>query len=162
MGKYLRKCNNMNELIYKLLPVNIDADKVENIDFPELKDRVIQKFGDVVEFSLADIESADAEMIKRKKELQAKHDYEKVVMENIEHHHPFVKDMSEQDLLTVWMYKQSKGHVELCKENIAKLDAQLEADKKEIDEIIKQIPELGLKKSADVVNDEIILTDESK
>ena len=152
----------MNELTYKLLPVNIDVDKVEDVDFPELKDRVIQKFGDVVEFTLSDIETADAEMIKRKKELQAKHDYEKVVVENIEHHHPFVKDMSEQDLLTVWMYKQSKGHVKLCSENIAKLDAQLEADKKEIEEILKQIPELALKNSAEVVDGEIILAEESK
>lgn len=152
----------MSELTYKLKNININADSPEGIKFPEMKDRTIEKYGDVVEFTLSDIETADAEMIKRKKELQAKHDYEKVVVENIEQHHPFVKEMSEQDLLTVWMYKQAKGHVAICKENIEKLDAQIEADKKEIEEIMKQIPELALKKSADVIDEKVVLVDESK
>lgn len=151
----------MNELTYKLKNINIDAESPEGINFPEMKDRTIQKYGDVVEFTLAEVENADLQMLKTRKELEAKLNHEKAVMENIEHFHAFVKDLTEEQLLTAWMYKQAKGHVKLCTENIDKINAQLESDKKEIAEIIKQIPELGVK-SAEVKDGEVVLEGEQK
>lgn len=147
------------EITYKIKNVHISADSPADIQFPELKDRIIEKFGDVVEFSIAQIEAADQDMIRQRKELQAKHDYEKIYVDNIEQHHPFVKDLSEQDLLTIWMYKQAKGHVEHCAKEIQKLNDQLELDKKEIEEIYKQIPELGVK-SADVIEGKVVIDSE--
>ncbi len=41
---------------YKLKPIELNVSKVEEITFPELKDRVIQKYGDVVEFTLNEVE----------------------------------------------------------------------------------------------------------
>lgn len=152
----------MSNLTYKLKNINIDVDSTKDIQFPEMKDRTIEKYGDVVEFSLADIESADQQMLKTKKELEAKLFHEKAVMENIEHYHKFVKKLTDEQLLTAWMYQQAKGHVKLCTDNISKIDAQLESDKNEIAEILKQIPELALKKSADIVDEKVVLVEEPK
>lgn len=148
------------ELKYKLQPVHLNADSPEELDFPNLRDRIIEKRGDVYTFSLSEIDENTAKMLQSKKELSAKRDYEKAVMENIEHFHPkLIKKLSDEDLLTAWMYKQSKGHVEMCEKNIEKIDKQLEEDRLEVEEIMRQIPELKMVKSADIIDDEVVLVD---
>lgn len=128
---------------YKIKPINIEADSAEGIVFPEIKDRVIEKHGGVQEFTINDIELNTKDLLNTKKELEAKRAYENVKKENIEQHHPFVLEMSEQDLFTAWMYKEASGWVKLCDEKLAEIEKQLETDALEIAEIKKQIPELA-------------------
>lgn len=127
---------------YKLKNINIEIDKPEDLVFPEFKDRVIEKHGAVEEFTMADIELNTKNLLNTKKELEAKRQFENVKKENIEQHHPFVLEMSEQDLFTAWMYKEAAGWVKLCDDKIVEIENQLIADKEEIEEIKKQIPEL--------------------
>jgi len=128
---------------YKLKPVHIDADKVENVDFPQLKDRVIEKHGEVLEFSLSDVEENVKNLKKTKTELEAKLKYETMRKENVEHHHPFVLEMSEEDRFTAHMYQEATQWVKICNEKLALIDEQLKKDAEEIEEIKKQIPELA-------------------
>ena len=44
------------EFGYKLKNVSLNVDNVDEIDFPQLKDRIIIKSGDTVEFSMAQVE----------------------------------------------------------------------------------------------------------
>lgn len=141
MGICPQQCKVME---YKLKKINIDIEKPEDLAFPEFKDRVIERHGAVEEFTLSDIEANKKELLKTKKELEAKKQYENVRKENVEQHHPFVLEMSEQDLFTAWMYKEASGWVKLCDEKLKLIDDQLKADEEEIAEIKKQIPELAL------------------
>lgn len=146
---------------YKLENIHINGDS-EKIEFPPLKDRIIEKRGHVITFSLSDIEESTLSLLKSRKEVEAKLNYEKVIVDNIEQHHAFVKDMSDQDLLTVWMYKQSKGHVDLATAKLAEIDKQLEDYKVEVAEILEQIPELKESepvKSAEIVDGEVKLSE---
>lgn len=144
---------------YKLEPLNLVADSVEELRIPTMKERIIEKRGHVVKFSLEEIEQNTKKMLQNRKEIQAKLDYEQACVENIEHHHKFVKKLDDKQLLTVWMYKNSKGHVDLCTDKIAEIDKQLKEDEEEVAEIKKQIPELN-DKSADVVEGEVELVGE--
>ena len=139
---------------YKLKPVNIDAEK-DGLEFPDIRERIIEKRGHVVEFSLKELEEAGEAMRKQRKEQEAMLTHRNAVIENIEHHHPFVKDFSEEELLTLWMYKDALGNRDMFKSNIEKLDKQLKEDEEEIKEILKQIPDLAKVKSAEVKDGEL-------
>ena len=50
--------------------------------------------------------------------------------------------MSEQDLLTAWMYKESTGNHKMYSEKMEKVNAALDEDKAQLKEILIQLPEL--------------------
>ena len=128
---------------YKLKSVHLEADSPKGIQFPDVKDRIIEKYGEVLEFSLNDIEYNYKELLKNKKEFEAKRVYENAKKENIEHYHPFVLEMSEEDLHIAHMYKESSSWVGICDSKLKEIEEQLEKDKAEIEEIKAQIPELA-------------------
>jgi hypothetical protein len=156
MGKCLHNIN----MEYKLQPVHLEVETLEEVDFPPVKERIIEKRGDVVEFSMKDLEDNITALQKLKRELEAKKDYDQMVVENIEQHHKFVKKMSEQDLLTAWMYKQHKGYVTVSEDKLKQVNKQLDSDLAEKEEIEKQIPELATVKSADIIDGEIKMVNE--
>ena len=51
---------------YKLKKVHLTADSADELSFPALKDRVIEKYGAVVEFTLGDIEANKVKMLQLK------------------------------------------------------------------------------------------------
>lgn len=127
---------------YQLKKINIDSDGGK-IEFPPLQDRVIEMRGQVIEITLSGLIETQKRREKAIKELKAKIDLEKAKMENIESFHPFVKDMSEQDLHTAWLYRQSQAIVNGAVEEVSKLEGWIDADNKELVEIKNQIPELS-------------------
>ncbi len=139
---------------YKLKPINIDAD-TDGLTFPDIRDRVIEKRGHVITFSLNEVEANDQQLEEKRKEQESMFKNREAVIANIEHHHPFVKDLSDEQLLTVWMYKDAMRNRDQFKKNIDALEKQLQEDKEEIEEILKQIPELANVKSAEVVEGEL-------
>lgn len=128
---------------YKLKPINIEANSPEETVFPALKERIIEKRGEVLEFSLDDIEYNLKQLIGKRKELEAKLKYETMKKDNIETHHPFVKDISEQDLFTTHMYQEACIWVKTCEDKIKEIDEQIKKDESEVAEIKSQIPELA-------------------
>jgi len=128
---------------YKLKNVSLNVDNVEDIDFPALKDRTIMKFGDVVEFSMNEIEKNMSDFNKFKKEQEAQKAHQEAIMKNVEHFHPFILEMSEQDLLTAWMYKEAKGILEKSNKNLEVVDKAIADLESEFTQIKEQIPELA-------------------
>lgn len=128
---------------YKIKNINLEANGVDEVKFPDLKDRVIEMRGQVVEITLNGLENTQLQRQKQIKELEAKAELENAKMVNIEGFHPFVKEMSEQDLHTAYMYRQSQAMKMGCEEEVKKLKDWMETDNKEIQEIYKQIPELN-------------------
>lgn len=89
-------------------------------------------------------------------------EHEDAIVDNIEHYHKFVKKLTDEQLLTAWMYKESKEKSKIHNNKIKEIDEQLEEYAKEKAEIIKQIPELYEIKSADVIDEEVILVESNK
>lgn len=129
-------------LNFKLKRVHLTADEANGITFPNLKDRVIEKTGHTDTFTLKDVEAAQAHYQKTLKELKAQVELDSAKMENIEHFHPEVKDYTDEQLVTAWLYQESKGRVKVYSQKAEEIEEQLKNDAEEIAEIYKQIPEL--------------------
>lgn len=130
---------------YKLKPLELVADNVEDLEIPSVRERVIEKTGHVTEFTMKDVDESMLIVDRNIKELQAKRDVEDAKMQNIQHFHPFVLEMSDEDLMTAWLYQESKGMKELCDNKLKEIIEQKEKDLAEIAEIKAQIPELNEK-----------------
>lgn len=127
---------------YKIKKINVEAESVDSAVFPNIKDRIIEKRGSVQEFTFNDIELNMKNLVNTKKEVESKLTYEKAKAENIEHFHNFVKDMTEEDLHTCYMYYEASSFVKLAEKKLNEINTQIERDEEEIDEIKFQIPEL--------------------
>jgi seryl-tRNA synthetase len=129
-------------LEYKLQNIALNVDNLDEIDFPALNQRIIEKHGGVTKFTLSDLTSNIEAIEKLKIEVDAKIKHEEAVIENIKHFHPHIVEMSEQDLLTAWMYKESTGNHKMYSEKMEEVNSALNEDKDQLKEILAQIPEL--------------------
>jgi hypothetical protein len=129
---------------YRLKRMVLTQDENGNTNAPDIRDRQIVKTGHEDVFTMSQVDQNKAHYTKTRKELVAQKEIEAAKMFNVEEFHPFVKEMSAQDLIAAWMYQQSKGMVELCGKKIEEIDTQLKEDEEEIAEILKQIPELNV------------------
>ena len=91
-------------------------------------DCIIEKRNLTSEFTIRQIEANLAAMAKLKKELIAKLELEKSKVENIEHFHAFVKDMSEQDRNTVYMYQEALEFVKQIEPKLQEVEEVVKAD----------------------------------
>lgn len=137
--------------------MSIKADSVEGVSFPSIKDRVIEKVGHVITFTLNQIEENTKLLLRSKTEITAKKDLENSKAVNIEGFHPFVKELSEEQLFTAWMYHESKTKVKLCTDKLEEIETQMAEDIKEVEEIKKQIPQLDVsevvQESTEIINE---------
>lgn len=147
---------------YKFKPIEFNIEKVEDIELPTARDRVIEKRGDVVEFSMNDIDNHINVLTKARKEHAGMVEHENAIVDNIEHFHKFVKKLTDEELLTAWMYKESKEKSKIHNNKIKEIDEQLKEYEDEKLEIIKQIPELDEIKSADVIDEKVVLVESEK
>lgn len=130
-----------NKIVYKLVPIELKIEDLEDIVFPNIKDRKIEKQGQSIFFSMKDIENNLEHNAKTRKETTTKLDLEKAKKENIESFHPFVLDLTEEQLHTAFMYKSACDWVKLCTQQLDSIDKQDLIDNEEIEEIKKQIPD---------------------
>ena len=106
-------------------------------------ERTIEKTGSVQEFSLTGMYHDNVIFEKTLKEARVNRDVKKSICDNIEQHHPFVKDLPEIDRYTIHMYQENMSLVKAWNEKIAELEQGFEAHKAEIEEIKAQVPELA-------------------
>jgi NAD-specific glutamate dehydrogenase len=107
-----------------------------------LQDYVIEQIGHSSTFTLADVERSKLEHARLHKEIDANIKIKETIVSNIEEHHPFVKDMSEEDLFTCTMYLEAKKKIKLFED---KKNEVIEAEKiqeEDLAEMYKQLPEL--------------------
>ena len=129
---------------YKFQPIELKVGSVSDIVIPDVKDRIIEKRGHVITFTLNQVEENTKALLKSIKEIGAKKELENAKMVNIEGFHPFVKELSEQDLHTAWMYQESKTLAKMCEEKLKEINDQIEKDAIEVEEIKNQIPALNI------------------
>lgn len=107
-----------------------------------LKERVIEKRGSVVEFTMVGIENDINNFLKMMRETKGNIDNKQAVLSNIDMHHPFVKEMSEFDRATVYLYQEAFAKVKANKKVLENLQTQFDEYLEEIGWIKEQIPEL--------------------
>lgn len=112
------------------------ADKEKEIG----RDSVIEKRGHVIKFTLAELAQNHIALEKLDKELTAQAELERAKMKNIEEHHSFVLDLSDEELFTAHMYANAKALLTQCVDKKKEIADQLESDRKEIADIKEQIP----------------------
>jgi len=98
-------------------------------------DNIIEKGNVTVKFSMRDVEDNIRANTKLLKEWKGKLDYEKAKIKNIEEHHAFVKELTEEQCFTVHMYEEAKAFERVLVPKIAEVEeslAELELEKKAI------------------------------
>lgn len=116
---------------------------VEELSDKSVKEQVIEQHGGVVEFTFEELEKSIATFEKLMREIKPVIEHEKAKMENIEHYHPFVKEMSEQDLSTAYLYHQAKVTAKVHEDKLKEIEEAYNEEKETVEEIKKQIPELN-------------------
>lgn len=106
-------------------------------------ERIIEKRGHVVEFSLLEMEHDLIAFEKTLKELKGNRDLKQGVINNMDIHHPFIKDMSDFDRYTVHLYQENWAMRKAYNEKIVEIEKQFEEYKKEIATIKEMLPELA-------------------
>jgi len=133
--------------------MNFEADAEGNIDSIALRDRIIEKRGYVIEFSLGTLEDNVLFNSKNQKELQAKIVHEQAKAENILHFNEFLSDLTEEQRHACWMYMEASQMADVAAIKLDQINTQIELDNEEITEIKSQIPALA--DNVDPTDDEI-------
>lgn len=120
--------------------------KLIDTEIESIKERVIEKHGGVVEFTFEELEKSIETFEKLMKEIKPIIEHEKAKMVNIEHFHPFVNEMSEQDLSTAHLYHQAKVTAKVHEDKLKEIEEAYNEEKETVEEIKKQIPELNDKR----------------
>lgn len=108
----------------------------------DINDSVIEKIGHAIHFSMNDVKYAQEQNAKQLKELKATLEVEMAKIHNIQEHHPFVKDMSDQDLHTASMYHTASVKSKQIIDKISEFEKNEKELTEELEEIYKQIPDL--------------------
>lgn len=99
--------------------------KSENTN-PE--ETIIEKTGQVLEFTPAELKANLDYAFKQKKEIQAQWGINEATKENIKRTHPHVAKMSEEDLTAAYLYRQAMGSANECQDKLLELDDAIKED----------------------------------
>lgn len=111
---------NQHKMSYKILEENED---------PRLT--VIEKSELTAQYTLADIERNIDEVERVLRELDGKLRIEAAKCKNVEEHHPFVLEMSDDDLSTAAFYAEAKQYTKQIPEKIKQAEEVLANERKE-------------------------------
>jgi len=125
---------------YKLKPIEIVTDDITTMELPSAEKRVIVKSGDVVEFTMEQLDENTKLLERYEIEMTAKIENCAAKLENIEHYHEWIKKMKEDRIFTCWLYWESKKAIKELEPKLEEVKNQIVLDKAEREEIIKQIP----------------------
>jgi hypothetical protein len=85
-------------------------------DEEDYKKIVIEKSGIKGEFTIEKIEAHEDYLNKAKTEVDAKIKLEEAKVSNVEEHHAFVKDLTDEQIFTVALYGRAKAELKMAKE----------------------------------------------
>lgn len=106
------------------------------------RESVIALHGKPIEFTLYGMEASIAGAEKTIKELESTSALNAAKMDNIERNHPFVKEMSEQDMFTAHMYQEAKAIVLVCNKKAEELKDAKAKDEAAMVDLFEKMPEL--------------------
>lgn len=120
---------------------------IENNDDPDLA--VVEKSGISVKFTVKEIKENLAYARKQQREIQQTCKVAEATKINIKGTHPHIAEMSEEDLVAAYLYRQAIGTVTQALEKLAEIDEVIKQDEQSLKELIEQT---GLEVSQEVTN----------
>lgn len=99
---------------------------------------IIEKSGQVSEFTVADVRSNRKDLEKTLKQIKGQKELEDAKVTNIKEHNPFVLDMSEKDLHAAYMYWEAYAISKVCEKKIKEIEDALTKGEQEIKDIKEQ------------------------
>lgn len=131
----------MNKYTYKLKEPHEDP-----------KQATIEKGNITATFTLTQMEADQAFLEKKLKEFYAQKELEEAKIQNIEDHHEFVKDLTEQQCFTVHMYQEAKAIAHVLDKKIPEFEEALAESRAEQKLIVDK---LDLKTKEEAVDDAV-------
>lgn len=110
---------------------------------PLAEAKIIEQHGQVQKFSFNQIVGDLLGIRKKIESIKTQRLVEQAKVDNIEAHHPFVKDLPEFDRYTVHMYQEAFAMTKACDSHLAILEEAEQSTVAELQEIKTQIPELA-------------------
>lgn len=108
-----------------------------------LADRIIEKTGQVIKFTANEVIDSLKQIAKNIRTLQPKKEYEQAIITNIEDHHPEVKEMSEETLLSAYMYYEARTRLKATNKALDESIQDQTDTLADIEDFKAQIPELA-------------------
>ena len=108
-----------------------------------VSEKIIEKRGLVIKFTYNELVADKAKFEKTLKELKANCELKQGILDNMDQHHPFIKEMSEFDRYAVHMYQEAWAARKAYTEKIDEIEKDFNEYLKEIEDIKSQLPELG-------------------
>lgn len=107
-----------------------------------MAERTIEKSGIVVSFNMGAFENDKLQFEKIIKELKANRDMKQSVVDNVNLHHPTVKEIPEFDRHAIHLYQENFSMVKAFNDKLAEIEKQYEEYLAERKEIVAQLPEI--------------------
>lgn len=108
-----------------------------------VQEKIIEKRGLVIKFNFLELEADKLKFEKALKELKGNRDLKQSVVDNMDIHHPFIKDMSEFDRYSVHMYQEAFAAVKAYNTKIDEIEKEQIKYLEELEDIKNQIPQLA-------------------
>lgn len=86
-------------------------------------------------FTKAQVVNQWADLDKMHKEQTAQRRVEDAKLENIRQHHPFVSDLTEEQLVAAKLYSDALRNAKICKENIERIEEAQKELKEEVEAV---------------------------
>ena len=116
--------------------------KIKTLDETDPRNSMIEMHGKPIEFTIHGMQASIKNAEKNITELEAQATVNRAKMTNIETNHPFVLDMSEQDMFTCHMYQESKALAIVSEKKADEFKEAFETDKKALADLLEKLPEL--------------------
>lgn len=92
------------------------------------EETIIEKHGQVLEFTPAVLKANLDYAFKQKKEIQAQWGVNEATKDNIKRTHPHIAKMTEEDLTAAYLYRQAMGSATQCEDKLLELDNAIRED----------------------------------
>ena len=110
----------------------------------ELNDLIIEERGYVNKFTWQEFLEAERVNLKQKKQIEAQLEIDKVATTNILENHSYIKELTPEQIHAISLYRSYQDNIKLCELKLEEFNKAEQQDLERKNEILKQIPELGV------------------
>lgn len=108
-------------------------------DKEEIVEKVLEKTGITIDFTLNDVIKHQKDLLKEIKGLKGQIDFDKAIVDNVETNHPFVKDFTEEQITALSLWIPKRLQIAKAEKMIKDREEVLTQYDEEIKEICKQL-----------------------
>ena len=108
----------------------------------EINNLIIEERGYVNKFTWQEFQEALKTNLKQKKQIEAQMQIDKIAIDNIKTHHPYIEDLTAEQIHAIALFKSYEDSYKQCEQKLDEFEKAEKADNERRDLILEQIPEL--------------------